>query len=76
MKKILFHYRKWYEYIIQPLANELGTCANVVGKKIKMYTELPKYRIVVADRCSRNLEPPSHPPIVVYMSQTESLRLL
>jgi hypothetical protein len=49
MKKILFHYRKWYEYIIQPLANELGTCANVVGKKIKMYTELPKYRIVVAD---------------------------
>jgi hypothetical protein len=33
--KILFHYRKQYEYIIQPLTKELGTCANAAGKKLK-----------------------------------------
>jgi hypothetical protein len=33
--KISFHYRKWYEYIIQSLADELSTCANAADKKGK-----------------------------------------
>jgi hypothetical protein len=41
-----------------------------------MYTELPTYKIVTIDQHSTNLEPQSHPPVVAYMSQIESLRLL
>jgi hypothetical protein len=41
-----------------------------------MYTELPTYKIVIVDRCSRNLEHQSHPPVAACMSRVESLRLL
>jgi hypothetical protein len=57
-----------------PLADGLDTCANVADKK--MYSKLPTYRIVVANRCSRNLEPQSHPPVAACMSRAESVRLL
>jgi hypothetical protein len=40
---------------------------------MKLYTILPTYRTTVANRCSRNLGSPSHPPFVAYMGQAESL---
>jgi hypothetical protein len=45
-------------------------------QKIKMYTKLPTYKIVVADQYSRNLELLSHLPVVVCTSQAKSLQLL
>jgi hypothetical protein len=74
MAKKLFHYRKWYKYILQPLADVLDAYVNASGKK--MYTELPTYKIVVVGRCSRNLEPPSHPPVAACMNRVEPLLLL
>jgi hypothetical protein len=41
-----------------------------------MYTKLPTGKKVVVDQCSRSLELLSYPPVVVYTSQAESLRLL
>jgi hypothetical protein len=50
-----------------PLADGLIMYVNAAGKK--MYTELPTYRIIVVDQCSRNLEPRSHPHFATFMSQ-------
>jgi hypothetical protein len=58
------------------MTDELGTCADAVGKKLKMYTKLPTYRMVVIDQCSKNSELLSHLPIAVCMSWAESLQLL
>jgi hypothetical protein len=38
------------------------------AKKIKMYTKLPTYKMVVVDQCFRNSELLSHLPFIVYMS--------
>jgi hypothetical protein len=54
-----------------PLADGLIMYVNAAGKK--MYTELPTYRIIVVDQCSRNLEPRSHPHFATFMSQAEPL---
>jgi hypothetical protein len=61
---------------MQPLDRSIGHMRQCSRQKFKMYTKLATYKNVVVDQCSRNLELQSHLPAVVYMSQTESLRLL
>jgi hypothetical protein len=50
------------------MTDVLGTCANVGGKILKMYTRLPTYKMVVTNQCSKNLELLSRLPTTVYMS--------
>jgi hypothetical protein len=64
------------EYIIQPPDWCIGHLCQCSRQKIKMYTRLPTYKIVVVDRCSRNLELLCRLSVAVYMSPDESLRLL
>jgi hypothetical protein len=58
--KTLFHYRKQYEYIIQPPGWWIEHMCQCSRQRIKMYTKLPTYKTIITDQCSRNLELLSH----------------
>jgi hypothetical protein len=74
--EILFHYRKWYKYLSQLSDWWIEHVCHCNRKKWEIYTKLPTYKKVVANQYSKNLEPRSHLPFVLYTSQAKSLSWL